>query len=297
MTAVKTPLCLVLDAAANLALALLKLNHVDFALWVLQLKTPEAHQFLTDAARGELTPLAESREIFCRVCTQQQRVLDADHHSSAVGALERRPNSCTGLGKSLHLLQAAGGVVLLHATAALGALRSHERRCSELDTRESVLQCIRNLNALLGALNAFKAALRGAPLPAEVPVFAHQTVALTERLCAHLASGGYSGTAADLLSQCLQRVLPLEPKPTFHPYMPFLWPLAQLHARDGRWAEVQQICSFALKTLSAAARDVFCIHWRRDSAYKQLLFTALMIKGKVWSQALLPGGAFCMALS
>ena len=289
MAAVRMPLCLVLDSAASLALGYFKMGLAELALHVLRLKAPDAQQFLKQAAKGKLPQRAGQQEV-CSFCVRQLKAAEVDQTANFSGISKGGESRCHSFQKNLHVLQAAGGFVLLHATATAGIFRRDARRCIELDTREAILAGIQSLEVLLAAWEYAKKALSRVPLPAEVQAFASEAMLLTGRMCSCLASGGYGGTAAELLSRCLHRVAPFEIR-TASCYWPFWWQLVHLLAGRGDWSEAQRICFAASKAISAALDETPAAQWRRDAGYKRLLFTALLVKCKMWTQALQPTGA------
>ncbi|KAL8424534.1 hypothetical protein Efla_005640 [Eimeria flavescens] len=290
MAAVKLPLCLVLDTAATLMMALCEMGLPDLAFQVLRLKASEAQQVLQDGAAGEF-PLLPARTDSCQLCAQQQR--NGDPASSAnfppplVGGKDDRAR---GRPENLHLIQAASSYVLLHAAAALRLFQAEDSTAARVDKRQTLLDSLQALDMLLAARQIALSTSSMQHLSYELQRFAHQAVALTSRLCSCLAAASYTNAAAELLSHSLNRVEPFEPK-FFSPFWQARWQLAQLRASQGDWSEAQSICCAANRVLSQAMSEL-PPKWRWSTEHVHLLFSALLIKCKFWTDQLQPSDAF-----
>ncbi|KAL8433108.1 hypothetical protein ACSSS7_004131 [Eimeria intestinalis] len=285
MAAVKLPPCLVLDTAAALAMSFFKMELAALAVHVLRLKVPEAQRVIHKAAAGEF-PLLPARNGSCRLCILQQRSEDTGYSSNLAGAFgDREDRNCRRV-KNLHLLQAASGYLLLQAAATVRMFQEEESCSLQADTRQALLENIQNLNMLLAATQIVRKESDTRPLLSEMQLFAQQAVGLIARSCRCLATAQYSGTAAELLSHLLQRVEPPEASVSSC-HWNIRWQLAQLRAARGEWEEAQSICNVAVIDLAGAANEAPA-KWRRGIEHLQLLFSALLIKCKLWTQQVHP---------
>ncbi|CDJ43369.1 hypothetical protein, conserved [Eimeria tenella] len=289
MASVRLPLCLVLDAAVDLTLGLFRMGLADLALCVLRLKEPDALNFLNGTAAGTVAHTTGEPTI-CPTCARQKKAVEAEHNECVSGYLDNTEAPCTNI-KNMHLLQAAGGFVLLHACATAARCGRDDHNCADADRREAILRRIESMEALLRAWEAIQRATSPAHMPAELQGYVNTAVVLSGRLCEHLGSSGYMDTAANLLSSCLRRVDTFE-APMSSSYWPFWWQLAHLLARQGKWAEAHRVCTAVSKAISEVTEQTLETKHRYGTAYKQLLFMALMIKCKVWSQVSQPTDAF-----
>lgn len=269
-----------------LATALLKMRLVDLALQVLRLKDADARQVLQNLAEGELSLLTVSQGS-CSICARQQLSASVSHASNISLRFFGKEGNSTGVRANVHLIQAAGSYVLLHAAATTGFSQREDPCCAQLDTREGVLASIQSLEVLMAGCQVATKAFPG--ICSFSLGFMRQAVMLTAKLCRRLASGRFSGTAAELFSRCLHRVEPYEPVSSSC-YWRFWWQLAQLRAARHEWGEAQQICCAACKAISVALATAPLARLRRDAGYKQLLFSALLVKCKLWSRQLQPSG-------
>ncbi|KAL8447788.1 hypothetical protein Emed_004083 [Eimeria media] len=289
MAAVKLPACLILDTAAALVMSLFKMGLPALAVHVLRLKVPEAQQVIHKAAAGEL-PLLPARNDFCRICMQQQRTEDTSYASNFAGAFGEKEDRNCRRARNLHLLQAASGYLLLHAAATVSSFQSEDASFAQADTRQALLETIQNLNMLLAAIQIVEKDCDTQALSSEVQAFAQQAVGLIARSCRCLATAKYSSTAAELMSRSLQRVNPPDSRASSC-HWNIRWQLAQLRAARGEWEEAQTICSAATTELGGALNEAPA-KWRRGIEHLQLLFSALLIKCKVWTEQVHPSDAF-----
>lgn len=284
MSAVRMPLCLVLDAAASLVMALFRMGLIDLALQVLRLKASAAHQVLQRAATGELPPLP-ARQDSCSLCAKQQRAEDASSTLRLLRTFDEKGSNGNRLKTNIHLMQAAGGYVLLHAAATASFFQREEPCFLQADTREAILKSFQSLEVLITAWGILMEDSTNGPLCSELQYFSKLAVTLTARLCRCLASGGYSGTAAELLNRCLHHVEDSEPGTTSYHWRHW-WQLAQLRAARGEWSEVQMICSAVSKAISERLEKTSGVSPRKEAAHTQLVFLGLLVKSKFWSQQL-----------
>lgn len=296
MAAVRLPLCLVFDAAVDLALGLLKLGLADLAICVLHLKAPDARDILRNASTNPLftnsTPVDNSTP--CPICSRQQKAAEAERSSSFSGSLEKINGSSSGRLENLHLLHSAGTFVLLNACAT-AAHWLHEREdrsgCEEADRRASVLERIESLQLLLCAWKAAKEVVAPAALPLQLERLLFPAVLLVSRLSESLGSSGYSSTAAQLLSRCLYTVEAFESRFS-PPYWIFWWQLATLLYSRRQYAEASRICAAVAAAITQALQQPLAARRKREFEYKQLLFAAILIKCKLREQTITPVGRF-----
>ncbi|CDI80147.1 hypothetical protein, conserved [Eimeria praecox] len=292
MAAIRLPLCLVFDAAVDLALGLLKLGLADLALCVLRLKAPDVRDILKNVASNNVSACITAGDSTtpCPICSRQQKAAEAERSSSFSGSLDKNEGSRSGKLENLHLLQAAGGFVLLNACAAAAHwLQQREDRsgCEEADRRASVLERIDSLQLLLCAWKAAKGAAAPAALPLQLQRFLFPAVRLVSRLCESLGSSGYSSTAAQLLSRCLYTTDAFEPRFSA-PYWIFWWQLATLLLSRRQWGEASRVCAAVSAAIAQALQQPLSAAKKREIEYKQLLFAALLIKCKLRAQTILP---------
>lgn len=294
MSAMRLPLCLVFDAAVDLALGLLKLGLADLALSVLRLKAPDARDVLKNAAyNNSFTVNTEGgSNTSCPTCSRQQKAAEAERSSSFSDSLDKSDRSRNGRLENLHLLQATGGFVLLNACAAAAhwlQQRDDRNSCAEADRRASVLERIESLHLLLCAWKAAKEAVAPAALPLQLQRFLFPAVLLVSRLCEGLGSSGYSSTAAQLLSRCLYTTDAFESRFSA-PYWLYWWQLATLLSSRRQWGEAARVCAAVSAAIAEALQQPLAAAKKREIEYKQLLFAAFLTKCKLRAQAIMPAG-------